>query len=138
MRIIAAFMVAFAFFLMAPTCKKTPEYYYSYGKHYESDGDYVQAFRYYSKAIEKNSSYIDAYLARASVCFLQDSFLMAIGDYTKVIDLRPERNNSDIYYLRGNVYWGSLRDTLACNDFRKSCDLGYNRACDAWRKHCKK
>ena len=134
-----ALIVVLSFFLMAPICNnKTPEYYYGYGKHYEAEGDHVQAFRYYSKAIQKNPSYIDAYLARASVCFLQDSFSLAIADYSKAITLRPERNNSDILYLRGNVYYGSLRDTLACADFRKSCDLGYNRACDAHRKYCKK
>lgn len=118
--------------------KKTPEYYFGMGKHHLAEGDLIASTKALSKAIEKNPAYIDAYMARASVWILQDSFSRAIEDYTKVIDLQPTRNNADLYYTRGNAYYSSLEDTLACRDFRRACDLNYTRACDASRKYCKK
>ena len=118
--------------------KKTPEYYFGLAKHHKAEGDLIVAGRFLTKAIEKNPSYIDAYMERAGIWLSQDSFERAIQDYTKIIELRPARNNADIYYTRGNAYYSSLQDTLACRDFRRACDLNYTRACDAIRKYCKK
>lgn len=47
---------AFLLIILAPSCpNKTPEYYFGYAQHYSSEGDYVQAVRFFTKAIEKKT-----------------------------------------------------------------------------------
>ena len=129
----------FAVIPFAPSCsQKTSGYYFEQGKHYEAEGDYIHAIQCLTKAIEKNPQFIDAYLKRAWLHFSQDSFASAISDYSKIIELKPTTNNSEIYYLRGISYYRFLKDSLACKDFNTSCELNLNKGCDAIRKFCKK
>jgi tetratricopeptide (TPR) repeat protein len=66
--------------------KQTPQSYFELGKHCEASGDYVKAAELLSKAIERDPAYIQAYTERAVVWFFQDSFRLAIADYTRAID----------------------------------------------------
>lgn len=128
----------FLFFLFISCTNKTSEYYFGQGKHYEAEGDYIQAIRNLTKAIEKNPQYIEAYQKRAHLNFSQDSFALAISDYTKIISLQPTKNNSEMIYSRGLSYYRSLQDSLACIDFNTACEnLGLIKSCDAKRKFCK-
>lgn len=136
---ISGIIFFFAIILLSPSCPdKTPEYYYEQGKHYEAEGDYIRAIQYMTKAIEKNPQFVDAYMKRAWLNFSQDSFSLAIADYTKIIELRPKINNAEIYYLRGMTFYRSLQDTMACKDIKLSCEQNLNKGCDAVRKFCKK
>lgn len=120
------------------TTKKDSTYYFNSSKHYQLEGDYVLSAQAVSRAIAKDTAFVDAYMQRATIWLIQDSFALAVKDYTKVIALRPTRNNGDILYLRGMVYYNSLEDTLACADFKTACGVNNNSACDAIRKYCKK
>lgn len=133
-----AFLLLIVLLGSCTTTKKDSTYYFNSAKHYQAEGDYVESARAISRAIAKDTAFVEAYMKRAEIWLFQDSFALAIKDYTKVITLRPTRNNGDIYALRGAVYYSSLQDTLACRDFRAACGLNHNGACDAIRKYCKK
>lgn len=121
------------------TCGKTALENYELGKHFSAEGNYIEAQKYFTRAIKQDTVYINAYLGRASVAFIQDSFALAIHDYTKLIHLQPFKNNAELIYTRGAVYYQSLQDSLACKDFYNACEnYGFTKACTAYRKICKK
>ena len=96
--------------------------------------DYRGAIEDYTKAIELNSEYSNAYLGRgSSKPNLQDN-TGAIEDYTKAIELDP--NYSDAYYNRG-LSKNSLNDKNgACLDWIKAEELGDVDAYDLIKPYC--
>lgn len=127
--------------ILAPSCPeaKTKEEYFRLGEHFMAQGDYVHAENNYSKAIAKDSVYYQAYYKRAQAWEQCDSISRAIDDYDKLLSspvLSVDRKG-ELLYLRGNMYYLSMQDTLACNDWKHSRDLGYNKAYDRVRFKCK-
>ena len=58
--------------------------------------NYEKAIVDYTKAIDINDSYEDAYNNRGVIFYIKQEYEKAINDYTKVIKLNP--NNRDVYY----------------------------------------
>ncbi len=57
------------------------------------------------------------------------------GDYREAVDdfsefLGTNRTNRKVYYLRGEAYIQLGRRERALYDFKKSCDFGYEKACE--------
>ena len=124
-----------AIITLAPSCpNKSPEYYYSLADRKRAEGDNLVAIKCLSKAIKDKPDYLDAYKMRADLWLKEDSIDRAVDDLTKIIDLKP---SGDAYFQRGNAYYVGVKDSLACKDYYKACDLNHNKSCDLWRKYCK-
>lgn len=134
--------ITFLLLVIAPSCpnKNTAVSLYEYGKYYMSEQDFVKAEKYFTKAININPNYFDAYIQRAKANEQLDSLQKCINDYTFLLDsakLSVDKK-SEYYYIRANIYYKYLQDTLSYEDLSKSCDLNNNRACDLLRKRYKK
>lgn len=84
-------------------------------------GNYDEAIKEYTAAIELDPSLTAAYVGRGQVYNLQDKSLMALSDYSTAIELDP--NNTAAYYGRG---WAQLADSAwdgAVSDFSKTLEL---------------
>ncbi len=100
-------------------------------------GDYSGALTDYNKAIEINSSYVDAYYNRGVLRENIKDYSGALADYTKAIEINP--SYADAYYSRGLVKanskeHGDLKD--ACEDWKKAAELGDEGAAELLKKHC--
>ena len=140
---ILAILFIFGYATILISClvkKKSPEYYYEYGKHYVAEGDLVQAQRNFTRAIKENPNYYDAYYQRAQVWQQTDSIENAINDYDTLLTFKnlTVDKTAELYFLRGNMNYLISQDTIACRDWKSACDLNHNKACDLIRKRCKK
>ena len=68
---------------------ETPRIAYNLGNAYFTKGDFVQARRYYTQAIETDASFSSAYLNRANALVKRGELKDAIGDYEMYLDLEP-------------------------------------------------
>jgi len=88
--------------------------------------DYYGAIADYSKVIELNPNYSDAYKNRGNSKDNLKDYYGAIADYTKAIELDP--NNSAAYFLKGYSK-NSLKDYYgAIADYTKSMELDPNNS----------
>ena len=65
-------------------------------------GEYSQAIADYSKAIQLNPGYAEAYYSRGCAYDGIGEYDKAIADYKKTIELDP--NHASAYYNRGLAY----------------------------------
>lgn len=136
------FCVLFILYFLFESCIKTPQYFYQKGVFYDVKKDYIRANKSYTKAITKKNDYLEAYFKRAESNLRNDSVIPAINDYTKIIEIYYSSNAgyqklSEIYYMRANAYYSIVKDSMACRDWKKACDLTHNKSCDMIRKKCK-
>ena len=107
--------------------------------------DYEGAIYDYTKAIEKDPTFIDAYFNRGVVKDDLQDYSGAISDYTKVIEIDP--SCADAYCYRAISNSKLLDDEEECldkngmfTDFRKAKELGSESAAQ-WlirmEKHCR-
>ncbi len=80
--------------------------------------DYAKAIVNFSKAIELDPKFEDAYVCRADSFYELKKFDEAFADYSKVIEIDP--TNVDGYSGRGAVYYEFKKYTLAIADFNKT------------------
>jgi tetratricopeptide (TPR) repeat protein len=135
-------IIIFLGMLSSPSCqgiKKTPEEHFADGKHFVAAGEFYQAQKSFSNAIEKKHDYFDAYMERARAYEQTDSLLRSIADYDTLLTFKnlTVAKTAELYFLRANQYYLLSEDTLACHDYKKACDLNHNRSCDLIRKRCK-
>ncbi len=99
----------------------TPFDYFKRGESKLAKGDMDGAIADYTKAINLNPRYEDAYGARGRADFLKGEMEGAIADCSKVIELNPEY--SDAYLLRGlaRKAKGELDGAIA--DYSKAIEL---------------
>ena len=74
-----------------------------------------------SKALELNSKYYKAYIARGQLYRRTGQYELALNDYNTAINLKPEF--SDAYNNRGNIYFSINQDENALADYRKVMEL---------------
>lgn len=131
----------FLLFTVAPSCPdQTPENCFLQGKYFINEGNYIQAQKYFTKAIQKKPDYFEAYIERANSCEKQDSFTLAIKDYTYLLSF-PKMTvdkKAELLYKRGRLYYKTLQDSLACKDWNESCENNLPKACKEYRENCKK
>lgn len=97
--------------------------------------DYQGAIEDYTKSIELNTNYSDAFVGRGDSKVELKDYLGAIGDYTKAIELNPKY--SDAYYNRGVSKLNLNQKESACLDWIKAEELGDIDAYDLIKLHCK-
>lgn len=102
-----------------------PDYAMAYYKRglKKSFTDNKAALADYNRAIELDSKIAEAYLSRALVFLLGGNYKLAIADYTKLIELKPDGAS---YYVRGTAYLDSGDNARAVADLTKSIALDPN------------
>ena len=111
------FIITLLFASEVTFCQNARDYYES-GISKIQLQDNKSAIEDFSKAIELDSAYVDAYFKRAE---LKDDFKEyqgAIDDYTKVILLNSKLK--DAYYNRGISRFKLNDNEGACNDWKKA------------------
>ncbi len=105
--------------------------YYNLGIYYRRQKRIPEAIESYSKAIALDPKHTKARVNRGNVYDEQGEPLKAIIDYNAAIGINPEEASA--YYNRGVTYnkIGQYKDAIA--DYQRSCELGYETACDALR-----
>ena len=69
---------------------------------YYIKGDFDRAFADFTKAIELEPGFAQAYVDRGNIAYFSQQFAKAITDYSRAIDLDP--NNAEAYSRRGLAY----------------------------------
>ena len=90
----------------------------------------------FSKAIELDSTFINAYISRAELKEDNQDIQGAIHDYSRVILI--DKANKDAYLRRGVLYYKLNLTEKACNDWEKARDLGLKAAKSFLKNYCEK
>lgn len=104
--------------------------YYMLGKNYELLNDCKTAIKKYSKAIELEPKFEDAYISKASAENTLKKYKDAIQDLTAALVINPE--SAKVYYLRAinksqlNDTDGTLEDLDKCIKTDPSFSRAYN------------
>ena len=97
--------------------------------------DYQGAIADYTRAIEINPQYADAYYNRGTIKGrdLGDT-QGAIADFSKAIQIDPQ--DASAYYNRGIAKYQKRDLKGACADWREASSLGHKGAAGGVRDHC--
>lgn len=119
------FVLALLFcFIMIPvsaTSPLSPLELFKQGRDYEQNNDLGNALVNYSKAIELDSNFTDAYMGRARVYTMLREYDKALADNSKCIELKPLEY---IYYLNRARNFMDLKEyKSAIADYSRSIEL---------------
>ncbi len=105
---------------------QTADEYYESGRNYMTNGDFRSAIEDFTKALEIDSLYVEAWTAR--------------GDAWEEIGIYGEATEDwmQAYYLHGNDRFdeGSFAD--ACRYWSMAAEMGHPEAKSLYRNHCKR
>jgi tetratricopeptide (TPR) repeat protein len=100
---------------------------YDEGIAFLQEGEYEQALDSFTRAIELDPAYADAYYIRGALSSFLADYDVAVADFTHVIELAP--NFPDVYFDRGQAYYYQSDLTQAQADFDQYIELaGVNAA----------
>jgi len=94
------------------------------------------AREYFTKLLDNDPKNVLVLNTRGKVNFDMKHPLLAIKDYTKVIELKP--NSGEGYANRAYVYSSIGERDKACADLHKASSLGLTKANEAIKKYCGK
>ena len=89
----------------------------------------------YTKAIQLNKAFNDAYFNRGVSKMELEDYRGAIADFTKAMELNSE--NAQYYSKRGSCQLLLNKKEEACLDFSKAGEFGLAEAYDLIKKNCK-
>ena len=104
------------------------------GTNYENKGLYDQAISAYTKFIDLNPGYTEAYRSRGrtslalanhnqeSAPIKRSLYEQAISDFDKIIEMNP--GHAKAYGSRGFAYMKLGNNDRACADWERACELG--------------
>jgi len=102
-------------------------------------GNYDEAIRYFTKAIDLNPLDAEPYYSRGAAYSLKGQYEEAISDYTKAIEINPRDANT--YYNRGIACYKKDQFDQAISDFNKALEINpndaeayYNRGATRYKK----
>ena len=87
---------------MASKAETDPRALYKQGNEYYEKGDFDQAIRLYTRAIEADPTFDKAYYNRGLAHACKEEYDLAIADIQRVIDLKP--NFAEAYHILGLAY----------------------------------
>jgi tetratricopeptide (TPR) repeat protein len=96
------------------------------GSLYMDRAQWDKALPYFSKAIEINPGFFDAYNNRAAAWFNMQQWINSIADYSKAIEIKPE--SAKPYYNRAIAYNNLGQVDKALADFNRSIELDAQNA----------
>lgn len=100
------------------------EEYYNLGNNCYNAGDYEEAIKYYSKAIELKPDNEVYYSNRAHCYQILCKYDLAIEDFSQGIRLVNDINSLEFYYtMRGECYMDSARFNEAINNYTEILKL---------------
>lgn len=99
---------------------ENPEVYYLLGRVYQGRDLKDEAISFYSKAINRNESFANAYRFRASVFKDIGELDASLEDYTKLVELQPD---ALFFNRRGLVYEETGNYEQALEDYNKAIEL---------------
>ncbi len=103
----------------------SPGEYFSKAYEHHMQGRQRDAVKLYSKAIEANPGYIQAYQMRAAALHTIQEYNAARMDYSTVIRLGDEYFKAVAYFNRGIVNYDDGRFDLAIMDFTEAISLDH-------------
>lgn len=120
---------------------KTAEFYFQQGKSEAAQQNSYIAVQKFTKAIEINPNYVEAYMERAKVNMSIGCVRTAILDYDSVlvkIDENDSDNRGKLYVWKGDAYYTLKEYVLACAYYEKARMVNNNQSWDRIRERCKK
>ena len=87
-------------------------------------GNYGEAIRYFTKAIDLNPMDAEAYYSRGTAYSHKGQYDQAISDFNKALEINP--NDAKAYYNRGIAYEDKGQHVEAVSDFRKALEIDPN------------
>ena len=99
-----------------------PFVYFYRGSAYFKKKNFDAAIADYTKAIDANPKYVEAYGNRGNAYNEKDEYALAIADYNKAIELAPKNSmlHSLLYTNRGLVYERIGDKNKAIADYKKA------------------
>lgn len=95
--------------------------YNNRGVIYAKQGNFIQAFSDYAKAIQIEPNYAEAYFNRGFAHYNQGNLSQAISNYTKAIEIKPK--SAGVYFNRGFAYYNNGNLPQAFSDFTKAIEI---------------
>ncbi len=115
----AALLLAFTTFnVYADEQELTPAQWLEKGKAFQDGKDFVNAIAAYSRAIQLDSQFEQAYVERGKAYMYTKQNDLAVADFTKTIELDPQ--DAQLYWLCGLAYAGKGQHDLAINDYNQT------------------
>jgi tetratricopeptide (TPR) repeat protein len=116
-------------FAMACTNSKTAADYYNEGIELGNQGKYEQSLEAFTKAVEKDPNYADAYNNRGFYAKMElGDYKGAIEDFNKAIELGPKAKAAYSLANRGYAYFMLKDFPNAMKDFKASQKINPNNA----------
>ncbi len=100
------------------TRNQAAQKFFAQGRQLASEGDFGEANRAFTEAIELDPEFEAAYFFRAQLRAQSGAENGAMGDYTQVIRLNPA--NADAYYERSELYAGREQLDRAIDDLTQA------------------
>ena len=91
------------------------------GNKSHQSGDYDEAIKHYTKAINLKPDFVEAYTNRGAAYAENKEHDRAIKDFNRVIEL--DHNDVDAYYNRGVIYQRKEKHDFAIADYTKAIKL---------------
>lgn len=124
---IPAFVVVFTFFMTFGTAfGLTPDELKDKGNVYFQKREYAKAVEEFTRAIEINHEYVEAFYNRGLAYYELRLYYKAIVDFDMVLMLAPQVREA--YYHRGLAYSRVNKLKLALADVKKAAEMGDEKA----------
>jgi tetratricopeptide (TPR) repeat protein len=91
------------------------------GVAYHDEGKYDLAISEFTKAIEINPTYAEAYCNRGAAYHENGLYDQAISDYSKALEINPRDHMA--YKNRGSAYYETHKYELAISDYTKAIEI---------------
>jgi tetratricopeptide (TPR) repeat protein len=102
-------------------------------------GNYQEAIRHFTKAIDLNPMDANSYYSRGTAYSHEGQYDRALSDYTKALEINPR--DAKAYYNRGITCYRKGQYNEAISDFSKALEINpmdtkayYNRGITCWKK----
>ena len=120
-------MVVLPLVVLVPGCQpqaESAQEHYAQGKALLQSGQWEQAILEFTKAIDLDPDYREAYSERAYAYYQKGEYDKALSDSNKIIELNPE--DPFAYFNRGIAYKALGKKAEALADFEKCIELSPN------------
>ena len=101
--------------------------YYNLGKAELGAGEYADAEKSLTRVVTISPNVYQAWYLRGTALYYEKKLNDAVSDFDKTIALYP--SYGEAYFMRALTYRRMKVKGPMIADFRKSCDLGFQRAC---------